>query len=127
MQEQPDLHSASERFVSELSNKVTSASLQLPRTFLDELVFTAWYTQTAVVLSSLNGVDDRYFDDQSMLDNDISAGPLIIRRLERWAEECPEGSITREFASKYLPTVRNFYESLQAYKSRQNPVEATTE
>ncbi|MDP3882201.1 MAG: hypothetical protein Q8Q31_04980 [Nanoarchaeota archaeon] len=108
--------------LASLSRSLTGTTLRMHPLLLDEISYTVQYAKTA---ASLSGEDegfratlfrDRYDSSSSLLESDLNAAPLIIERLETWAQELPEGSQTKDFALQHLPHVRDFHQNLLAYQ-----------
>ena len=110
--------------IAQMSDDVTDFMLSLPQLGLDEIVYTVMYSYTAQSFTSdISDCQDlmrtRYRERSDLLEADVSAAPLVLKRLERLAGELPEESVTAQFAQKYIPYVTRFGQELEDYtKSR---------
>jgi hypothetical protein len=104
-----------------LSHVITTSIIDQHRSqkfMFDELLYTIQYAYTAQSLS-FNVFPDmlrkRYESNPVLFESDLSAAPLIISRLERFAAELPESAYASVFAKKFLPSVKIFDQMLQSY------------
>ena len=88
----------------------------------DQAFYTIAFGVTAHQLDLLPSRSDklsvlkiRYENDELQLRDDLRHCPYVLSRLERLANEAPEGSITQVLALKYLEPVKRFGSLLEEY------------
>ncbi|MGY4884099.1 MAG: hypothetical protein ACP5NZ_00810 [Nanobdellota archaeon] len=108
--------------LTESNDNLIEGLTSIPTSLVDEIIYTAQYCSIAQYLGNNRSkekgfLDKRYRKNLDVLENDLEAAPIIIKRLESILEKFSKESLTYQFAQKYLPFVKEFYEILEWYNN----------
>lgn len=108
--------------LTESKDNLIEGIANLPIGLVDEIIYTSQYCSIAQFLGNNNSkengfLDKRYKKNLDLLENDLEAAPIIIKRLESILERFSRESLTYHFAQTYLPFVKEFYKILEWYNN----------